>query len=119
MMLKIRNKCLLKIEIRKEDIKTIDENGVIITEKGGIDNTFRVELFNLIMLGFCWDNHFPKLYLCYLFFNFWKSNNKKKLILTTWRFETKFYYRYCCDLFGWNKNLTPYFRIPQKYLQET
>ena len=117
MMFKIRNKCLLKIEIEKQTYEVMNEHGKIIaTKENGIK--IHIELFNRIVFEISWDGRLLP-YLCYFFSNPWKSSSKKKWIpLAVWRFETYKYFRFCIDLFGCNKNLTPYFRIPKKYLQE-
>lgn len=118
MILKIRNRCLLKIEIKRTFHCTLDKNDKVVegTESGmGI----HIELFNRLVAGISWDGRLLP-YFCYCLFNTWVSGSKKKWIsLSSWRFETYKYFRFCIDLFGWNKNLTPYFRIPKKYLQET
>jgi len=119
MKFKIGNKCLLKISIKKEIYKTVDEDGRIVEIKENVGRGISIELFNRLVTGISWDGRLLP-YFCYFLFNPWKSSSKKKWIpLTTWRFETYKSYRYCCDLFGWNKNLTPYFRIPKKYLEGT
>lgn len=121
MILKIRNKCLLKIEIRKKDIcNSYNENNVIIGKEEWDCFDVYIRLFNCIVFTISWISVFSLPALIYFGYSLpWTPKTKSFDIFSFHRCElplSKNHY-YFLEVFGQRILLSSLINTSRKCLE--